>query len=59
LIPIFGVISCLPAIMFTFDGFYIPTHTFNEMRKPNKGPLAICIGIIIIAAIYILIVTGI
>jgi amino acid transporter len=45
-------------MFFIFDGFYTPTHTFNQMRRPEHGPIAVCIGVVIITIIYILILVG-
>jgi amino acid transporter len=48
----------MPALFFTFDGFYAPTHTFEQMNKPRRGPLAVSIGVIMIALVNILIIVG-
>jgi amino acid transporter len=50
--------GCFPAMFFIFDGFYTPTHTFNQMRRPSRGPASVCIGVVIITLIYILILVG-
>ena len=39
--PTLGIISCSPAIIFSYDNFYSPTGLQSEMQEPKKAPLAL------------------
>ncbi|GMO13646.1 MAG: APC family permease [Mycoplasmoidaceae bacterium] len=54
----FGVVACIPAIFFAYDGFYSATGSFGKMKDPKKGAASIAIGIVVISAIYILVSLG-
>ena len=51
--PILGIISCSPAIIFSYDNFYSPTGLQSEMQEPKKAPLALVIGLAIVLIINI------
>jgi amino acid transporter len=51
--------ASMPALIFSFDGFYFPSVTFKYMKKPERGPFAVVIGVMIVALVYVLVFTGI
>jgi amino acid transporter len=53
--PLFGVIASVPAIFFAFDGFYTISSNTLEMKKPQKAPFAMVVGLLVLSAIDILI----
>ncbi len=52
---ILGVIGSVPAIAFSFDGFYTAAGMQSEMREPQKTPKALVIGLLLVAIIDILV----
>jgi amino acid transporter len=57
--PGLGVLASIPAIFFAFDGFYTTSASFDKMKDPSKGSLAISIGLVTVSTIYILVSIGI
>lgn len=55
LFPILGIFGSIPAIIFSFDGFYASAGIQSEMEEPRKTPLALVVGLIIVSAIDVLI----
>ena len=52
---ILGVIGSIPAIAFSFDGFYTAAGMQSEMKEPEKTPKALVFGLLIVAVIDILV----
>ena len=52
---ILGVIASIPAIAFSFDGFYTAAGMQSEMKEPEKTPKALVFGLLIVAVIDILV----
>ncbi len=50
-----GVISSIPAIIFSYDGFYSAAGIQSEMEEPKKTPAALVVGLLIVSVINILI----
>ncbi|MCQ3915107.1 MAG: APC family permease [Mycoplasmoidaceae bacterium] len=50
-----GVIGSIPAIIFSYDGFYSAAGIQSEMEEPKKTPLALVVGLLIVSAINLLI----
>jgi amino acid transporter len=48
---ILGVIGSVPAIAFSFDGFYTAAGMQSEMKEPQKTPKALVIGLLLVAVI--------
>lgn len=55
LAPTLGIIGSIPAIIFSYDGFYTAAGIQSEMEEPKKTPLAIVIGLLIVSLINLLI----
>lgn len=55
LFPVLGIFGSIPAIIFSFDGFYSSAGIQSEMEEPRKTPLALVIGLIIVSVIDVLI----
>lgn len=53
--PVLGIIGSIPAIIFSYDGFYTAAGIQSEMEEPKKTPLAIVIGLLIVSVINLLI----
>ncbi|XQP55250.1 MAG: APC family permease [Mycoplasmoidaceae bacterium] len=53
--PVLGVIGSIPAIIFSYDGFYSAAGIQSEMEEPKKTPLALVVGLLIVSAINLLI----
>jgi len=56
--PLLGIIGSIPAIIFSFDGFYSAAGIQSDMAEPKKTPLALVIGLVIVSIIDILISVG-
>jgi amino acid transporter len=57
--PALGVFASIPAIFFAFDGFYTASASFDKMKNPKKGSLAIALGIAVVSFVYIFVSLGI
>ena len=55
LFPVLGIFGSIPAIIFSFDGFYASAGIQSEMQEPRKTPLALIIGLLVVSALDILI----
>ena len=55
ILPGLGMIGSIPAIVFSFDGFYTSAGMQSEMEKPEKTSIAMLIGLIIVSIIDVLI----
>ncbi len=55
LFPILGIFGSIPAIIFSFDGFYASAGIQSEMEEPRKTPLALVVGLIVVSVIDVLI----
>lgn len=53
--PALGIIGSIPAIIFSYDGFYSAAGIQSEMEEPRKTPLALVVGLIIVSIINLLI----
>jgi len=53
--PFVGMFMSIPAIFFAYDGFYSTTSISDKMEKPQKYPVALVLGLLIVAIIYFLI----
>ena len=53
--PLMGIIGSIPAIIFSYDGFYSAAGIQSEMEEPKKTPAALVVGLIIVSAINLLI----
>jgi len=52
---VLGVIGSVPAIAFSFDGFYTAAGMQSEMKEPQKTPKALVIGLLLVAVIDLLV----
>ena len=52
---ILGVIGSVPAIAFSFDGFYTAAGMQSEMKEPEKTPKALLFGLLLVAVIDVLV----
>jgi amino acid transporter len=52
---ILGVIGSVPAIAFSFDGFYTAAGMQSEMKEPEKTPKALVFGLLLVAVIDVLV----
>jgi amino acid transporter len=52
--PFLGIIASIPAIFFSFDGFYTCSSLEKDMKKPEQFSKALVCGIIVVATFYIL-----
>jgi amino acid transporter len=50
-----GVLSSIPAVFFSFDGFYSAAGLQTEMREPRKMPKAMTIGVTVVATLELII----
>jgi amino acid transporter len=48
-----GVLNSIPAVFFSFDGFYSTAGLQTEMREPRKMPKALTVGVTIVAVFEI------
>lgn len=55
LFPVLGIFGSIPAIIFSFDGFYASAGIQSEMQEPSKTPLALIVGLIIVSVFDVLI----
>lgn len=54
-----GVISSVPAILFSYEGYLAIGNVAGDMEKPEKNvPLAVIIGVIMISVLYLAITIG-
>ena len=54
-----GIISCIPAVLFAFEGYLVIGNVAGDMENPEKNvPLSIIIAMIIISALNIAITVG-
>ena len=55
LYPALGLVGSIPAIVFSFDGFYASAGIQSEMEKPEKTSSAMTIGLLVVSTLDILI----
>jgi amino acid transporter len=53
-----GVLNSIPAVFFSFDGFYTSAGLQTEMREPLKMPKALTVGVTIVAIFEIFVSTS-
>lgn len=54
-----SILISIPSILFAFDSFLIVGNISNDIIKPKKNlPLAIVIGMVICAALYVIVTVG-
>lgn len=53
--PVLGIIGSIPAIIFSYDGFYSAAGIQSEMEEPKKTPAALVVGLVIVSIINLLI----
>jgi amino acid transporter len=53
-----GVLNSIPAVFFSFDGFYSAAGLQTEMRNPRKMPKSLTIGVSIVALFEIFVSTS-
>ena len=53
--PALGIIGSIPAIIFSYDGFYSAAGIQSEMEEPKKTPAALVVGLVIVSIINLLI----
>jgi amino acid transporter len=51
--PFLGIIASIPAIFFSFDGFYNSSSLETKMKNPQNFSKAMILGILVVAAIYL------
>ncbi len=56
--PMLGILGSVPAIIFSYDGFYSAAGIQSEMEEPKKTPAALVVGLVIVSIINILIAVG-
>lgn len=56
--PLLGILGSVPAIIFSYDGFYSAAGIQSEMEEPKKTPAALVVGLVIVSIINILIAVG-
>ncbi|MDR3163816.1 MAG: APC family permease [Mycoplasmataceae bacterium] len=52
---ILGVFNSIPAVFFSFDGFYTTAGLQSELKKPNEMPMAMSLGVAVVSFFDILI----
>ncbi|WP_027121836.1 APC family permease [[Mycoplasma] imitans] len=52
--PGFGLFISVGGIYFAYDGFYYAAGIQSEMKKPEKTPLAILIGLLFVTFVYLI-----
>ncbi|MDC4163032.1 APC family permease [Mycoplasma bradburyae] len=52
--PGFGMFIAVGGIYFAYDGFYYAAGIQSEMKKPEKTPLALLIGLAFVTLVYLL-----
>lgn len=52
--PGFGLFISVGGIYFAYDGFYYAAGIQTEMKKPQKTPLAILIGLLFVTLVYLI-----
>lgn len=55
LFPVLGIFGSIPAIIFSFDGFYASAGIQSEMQEPKKTPLALVVGLLVVSTLDVLI----
>lgn len=55
LVPGLGMFISFGAIFFAYDGFYYSVGIQSDMKEPQKTPIALVVGLVIVTAIYLLI----
>lgn len=55
LFPLLGIVGSIPAIIFSYDGFYSTAGIQSEMEEPKKTPAALVIGLVIVSIINLLV----
>ena len=53
--PVLGIIGSIPAIIFSYDGFYSAAGIQSELEEPKKTPVALVVGLVIVSVINLLI----
>lgn len=53
--PLMGIVGSIPAIIFSYDGFYSAAGIQSEMEEPKKTPAALVAGLVIVSVINLLI----
>jgi amino acid transporter len=53
LAPILGIGLSIPAIFFSFDGFYCSTSLYDKLEKKNAFTKGMIVGLLIVSVIYI------
>ncbi len=53
--PLLGIVGSVPAIIFSYDGFYSTAGIQSEMEEPKKTPAALVIGLVIVSIINLLV----
>lgn len=53
--PLLGIVGSIPAIIFSYDGFYSTAGIQSEMEEPKKTPAALVIGLVIVSIINLLV----
>lgn len=54
----FGILASIPAIMFSFDGFYTATALRSKLKDPKKLPKIMIIGLVIVTFMYLFLTIG-
>lgn len=49
--PVLGILGSVPAIVFSYDGFYSAAGMQSEMAEPKKTPMALVLGLVIVSII--------
>lgn len=58
-LDVVGIISCIPAVLFAFEGYLVIGNVAGDMENPEKNvPLSIVLAIVIISALNIAITIG-
>lgn len=53
--PLLGIVGSIPAIIFSYDGFYSAAGIQSEMEEPKKTPVALVIGLVLVSVINLLV----
>jgi amino acid transporter len=51
--PYLGIIASIPAIFFSFDGFYNSSSIESRMKEPKQFPKAMILGILLVGVVYL------
>ena len=58
-LDVVGIISCIPAVLFAFEGYLVIGNVAGDMENPEKNvPLSIVLAIVIISVLNIAITIG-